>query len=201
MAPTTIGGPFALYGVWAAPRGKRGPGSLSYTHSQVRPKNEISPEPQALPRDPRRVLLPGHGVRREEGGGLWLNTTKPKFRSMNTDDIVEGLKHLGTALDLMKKGHTLWKALRGSQATPEQEAKVDKLFKDAEMERQLALASIGKAFNYQLCRCTVPPQVCTRTGYDRLTGGEQSKCPNCGQKYPEELDPLPASGELGWHTE
>ncbi len=110
----------------------------------------------------------------------------------NTD---EAFRHFGSALDTGKKAFELWKSLQGASSTPQKEAEVEKLFADAETERQLALASIGKAFRYQLCRCTLPPQVCLRTGFDKSTGYEQSKCPNCGHEYPEEVDPLPRDDE------
>ena len=59
------------------------------------------------------------------------------------------------------------------------------MFQDADRERQLAEAAIGKAFGYQLCRCTLPPAVCLRTGYDRSRAVEMSRCPACGTEYPE----------------
>ena len=104
-------------------------------------------------------------------------------------DIGEALGHLKTALDSGRQAFGLWRDIKGSKPTLDQEAQIESLFQDAEKERQLALASIGKAFDYQLCRCTLPPQVCLKTGFDRLSGVEQSKCQECGQKYPPE-DPF-----------
>ena len=76
--------------------------------------------------------------------------------SMEVSDISEALRHLGICLDTVNKGFNVWKSLRGSKLTPEQETQIERLFEDAEKERQLAMASIGKAFGYQLCRCTLP---------------------------------------------
>ena len=109
---------------------------------------------------------------------------------MELESLGVVFKHLGNALELIRLAFALWNDTRGADATVEQTAKIDKLFEDAEKEHRLALAAIGKAFGYQLCRCTLPPQVCLRTGYDRQTGREKSKCPNCGQEYPLELDRL-----------
>ncbi len=106
------------------------------------------------------------------------------------NEIIKAFQHLGDALGAAKSGFDLWKSVRESQATPEQEAEIEKAFGDAEKSRQLAIAEIGKAFGYQLCRCTLPPQVCLRTGYDEQTGEEKSKCPKCGQFYPENLEPI-----------
>ena len=98
-------------------------------------------------------------------------------------DIGEALSHLKTALDSGRQAFGLWKDIKGSKPTPEQEAQIESLFQDAEKERQLALASIGKAFGYQLCRCTLPPQVCTKIGFSEY-GEERSQCPACAQEYP-----------------
>lgn len=106
------------------------------------------------------------------------------------NEIIEALRHLKEAFGFGKLAVDLWKSVQGSQATPEQEAAIEKAFEDAEKSRQLAIANIAKAFEYQLCRCTLPPQVCLRTGYNRQTGEETSKCPNCGQTYPQTLDPI-----------
>ena len=107
---------------------------------------------------------------------------------MEMSDISEAFRHLGIAFDTGKKAFNLWRSLRSGAGTPEQEAQIESLFKDAEKEHQLAMASIGRAFEYQLCRCTLPPQVCLRTGYDKQTGEEKSRCPACEEEYPEKLD-------------
>ena len=99
------------------------------------------------------------------------------------EDISESLQHVGKALDLARKGVGLWKSLKGTRSTPEQEQQVEQVFLEAEREQQLGLASIGKAFDYTLCRCTVPPQVCTKIGITDY-GDERSQCPECAQEYP-----------------
>ena len=109
---------------------------------------------------------------------------------MELESLGDVIKHLGNTLEAVRSGFALWKSIRGADATVEQTAEIDKLFEDAEKERRLALAAIGEAFGYQLCRCTLPPQVCLRTGYDRQTGEDKSKCPDCGQEYPLKLDSL-----------
>jgi len=106
-------------------------------------------------------------------------------------DIAEALGHPKTALDSGRQAFGLWKDIKGSKPTPEQEAQIESLFQDAENERQLALASIGQAFGYTLCRCTLPPQVCLRIGYDEYSGAEKSKCPGCREEYPVKVKPLP----------
>ena len=119
-------------------------------------------------------------------------------------DIGEALSHLKTALDSGRQAFGLWRDIKGSEPTVEQEAQIESLFQDAEKERQLAEAAIGKAFGYQLCRCTLPPHVCLRTGYDRSTGLEKSRCSACGTEYPEpEPEPLvygtPSYEPSGWN--
>lgn len=98
-------------------------------------------------------------------------------------DVSEGLEHLKLAFQAGSEAFKLWRSIRGLKPTPEQENQIDRLFQDAETERQLAMASIGKAFGYQLCKCTVPPQVCPMIGFSEA-GDEQSRCPECGREYP-----------------
>ena len=113
-------------------------------------------------------------------------------------DVSAGLEHLRLAFETGAKGINLWKSLRGSKPTPEQEDQIDRIFKDAETERQLALAEIGKAFDYRLCKCTIPPQVCPKIGFSEY-GQEQSRCPKCGQEYPlpENLPPQRKGSWMG----
>jgi hypothetical protein len=59
-------------------------------------------------------------------------------------------------------------------------AAADKLSHSIEMVE----AEVGKQYGYQLCRCTLPPQVCLKIEYDSETMREISKCENCGQIYP-----------------
>ena len=108
---------------------------------------------------------------------------------MDIGDVSTGLEHFKLALQSGAEAFKLWRSVRGSKPTPEQENQIDRLFQNAEMERQLALASIGKAFGYMLCRCTVPPQVCTKTGYTEHEE-ERSKCPSCGEEYPVTVEPF-----------
>lgn len=104
-------------------------------------------------------------------------------------DVSEGLEHLKLAFQAGSEAFKLWRSIKGSAPTPEQENQIDRLFQDAEKERQLALAAIGKAFDYQLCKCTIPPQVCTMTGFSE-SGQEQSRCSKCGQEYPVPMKAL-----------
>ncbi len=101
------------------------------------------------------------------------------------DDLSEGLEHLGQALRLVRDGFGFWREIKDKGAPPERAAEVERMFQDADRERQLAEAAIGKSFGYQLCRCTLPPTVCLRIGYDRPTGMEMSRCPACETEYPE----------------
>ncbi len=99
--------------------------------------------------------------------------------------LVEAFQHLHSAFRLARDGFGLWRDVKDAKVPPERAGEVERIFQDAERERQLAEAAIGKAFGYQLCRCTLPPQVCLRVGYDRATGIERSRCPSCGTEYPE----------------
>lgn len=64
-----------------------------------------------------------------------------------------------------------------------QKAAAETAMVDAEEKIKLAKAQVGKAFGYQLCKCTLPPTVCLTTGFNDR-GHETSKWPNCGQDYP-----------------
>ena len=111
------------------------------------------------------------------------------------DEEIGGfLQHAKNALECVKLAISITREIRDGAPNEDQSRALDRALEDAEEAHQLALAEMGKAFNYQLCRCTIPPQVCTRTGYDRLSGEERSKCPKCGQEYPEPLDQLPDMG-------
>ena len=102
---------------------------------------------------------------------------------MDIGDVSAGLEHLKVAFQSGAEAFKLWRSVKDSKATPEQADQIDRLFQDAETERQLAMASLGQAFGYQLCKCTLPPQVCTMTGFSE-SGQEQSRCPKCGREYP-----------------
>lgn len=105
--------------------------------------------------------------------------------SDDPNTLSEGFQHLGNAVRLLRDGINLWRDVKASKVPPERAEEVERIFQDAERERQLAEAAIGKAFGYQLCRCTLPPQVCLRASYERSTGVERSRCPACGTEYPE----------------
>jgi hypothetical protein len=65
----------------------------------------------------------------------------------------------------------------------EQKAAAEAAMIDAEEKIKIAKAQVGKAFGYQLCKCTFPPTVRLTTGFNDL-GDETSRCPGCGQEYP-----------------
>ncbi len=99
--------------------------------------------------------------------------------------LAESFEHLGNAIRFARDGFGLWRDIKDAKVPPERAGDVERIFQNAEHEQQLAEAAIGKAFGYQLCRCTLPPQVCLKTGYDRETGLEKSRCAACGTEYPE----------------
>ena len=101
------------------------------------------------------------------------------------DELSEGLQHLSNAFRLIRDGFGIWRDIKDERAPPARTAEVERIFEDADRERQLAEAAIGRAFGYQLCRCTLPPRACLRTGYDQSAGIERSRCPACGTEYPE----------------
>lgn len=108
--------------------------------------------------------------------------------------VVGYIQHAKNALECIKLAISVVREIRGGVTNDEQKRTLDRALADAEKAQQLALAEIGKSFGYKLCRCTVPPQVCTRIGYDRLSGVEHSKCPKCGQEYPVKVDTIPSPG-------
>jgi hypothetical protein len=60
----------------------------------------------------------------------------------------------------------------------------------AEVERALRIseASAAVALNYQICKCTWPPQIATSIG---VVGWEEKfRCPACSKTLPEDLPPL-----------
>ena len=88
------------------------------------------------------------------------------------------------ALDPFELGIDLAQiAQHGAQETPRRRGRAE--------------AAIGKAFGYRLCRCTLPPQVCLRAGYDSSAGIERSPCLACGTMYPE----LPLEGSVMFSPE
>lgn len=111
---------------------------------------------------------------------------------MPADDATGIIEHLKDALEAIRLSLSIGREVRDAAPSEDQRRALDCALQDAEAAHRLALAEIGKTFGYQLCRCTFPPQVCTRIGYDRDSGAEKSKCPSCGQEYPEPLDPLPS---------
>ena len=101
---------------------------------------------------------------------------------------VASLSYLKKAIDLTKSGMDLYKSYRDVKPTPEQEAELEKVFNDAEQARELALAEIAKAFDYQLCKCTLPPQVCLTVGGEEMSQKDISRCPKCKRVYPHGWD-------------
>lgn len=110
---------------------------------------------------------------------------------MEMPDLGSVFQGIKAALDATKTAIEVTRSLKGSARTDQQEAALEAALQEAENARQRAAAEIGKAFGYRLCRCTLPPQVCLRIGYVEYSGAEKSKCPRCGQVYPEERGPLP----------
>jgi hypothetical protein len=64
----------------------------------------------------------------------------------------------------------------------------------AEAERALRIseASAAVALNYEICRCTWPPQIATSIGTRNYE--EKFQCPACKKILPEETPPLPTGG-------
>jgi hypothetical protein len=60
----------------------------------------------------------------------------------------------------------------------------------AEAERALRISesNAAVALNYEICRCTWPPQIATSIG--ARDGIERFRCPLCGKTLPEEDPPL-----------
>lgn len=108
--------------------------------------------------------------------------------SDDPNTLIEGFQHLRSAIGLLRDGISLWRDVKDAKVPPERAGEVERIFQDADRERRLAEAAIGKAFGYHLCRCSLPPQVCLMIGFSDA-GQEQSECPACGQVYPVPIKP------------
>jgi hypothetical protein len=101
-------------------------------------------------------------------------------------EIVSTLSLLSEALKLAREAANSAK----EGASIAKDIQHEKIFAAAEKLRQsveCVEAELGKAYGYQLCKCTLPPQACLKIAYDEKTFNEISKCPKCGQIYPVHL--------------
>jgi hypothetical protein len=64
----------------------------------------------------------------------------------------------------------------------------ERAFAEAERALRISEASAAIALNYQICKCTWPPQIATSIGV--IGWEEKFRCPACGKTLPEDLPPL-----------
>ena len=98
---------------------------------------------------------------------------------MDLDQAYSLAQITNTSLEALARARSFLRSLSNS----EQKAAAEAAIIDAEDKIKIAKAQVGKAFGYQLCKCTFPPTVCLTTGFNP-SGDETSRCPSCGQEYP-----------------
>ena len=114
---------------------------------------------------------------------------QPGKQDMVDIDPMQGLAAWKLAVDTVK--HTI-DLVRGmipaSGGSPEQKQALEKALITASSSTAIAEAELGKAFNYEMCRCSLPPTPMLTVGYfDRATahgkklGDPVYECPKCRQ--------------------
>ena len=53
-----------------------------------------------------------------------------------------------------------------------------------------AKINLARAWGFQICRRTFPPEVMLKVGYDPETASERFRCPECNDEYPPPDPPL-----------
>lgn len=91
-----------------------------------------------------------------------------------------GIQYLRNALGLLKDSKEL-------MTDPTRREAVESALEKAENQTRIAEAQIAKTLGYMLCRCDFPPVICLQTGFvkHRAQLMMQTKCPKCGQLYPD----------------
>jgi hypothetical protein len=102
----------------------------------------------------------------------------------------EGVAALKTALDSVRSAYTMVKDFRSTGGSTEQEQKViENVLTVASTNTAIAEATLGQAFGYEMCKCTLPPTPMLTVGYydrvlhddfDRRVADPVYECPKCG---------------------
>ena len=93
------------------------------------------------------------------------------------------------ALGLAKQSIGLAKEAKDLLPSSDQKKEVSEKLEKADKDLKISEAQLAKGLDYDICKCTWPPQICLSIG--RPQGYEQSQCPLCKQVYPPNQEDLP----------
>jgi hypothetical protein len=102
---------------------------------------------------------------------------------MDVGEIKDGFEALKIGFQLFKDAIGWAKSAKDKLPNDGQKTSVEEDLEQAEKIGQLAEAQIAKALGYHLCKCTFPPQIMLRIGYDEYQR-EQFRCPKCNTIVP-----------------
>ncbi len=91
--------------------------------------------------------------------------------------------NIGIALKLAKEASDAVDSANAADLNRQKE-KLEIAAKKIERSANIINAELAKTFDYQLCKCTFPPQICVLIGHDEKTKLEISQCQLCSRKYP-----------------
>jgi hypothetical protein len=110
-------------------------------------------------------------------------------------DALQGIKSMTDAAQGLLQ---LIGQLRPHVQSRELQEEITKKTREFEQAKIAADVQTAQGLGYTLCRCTYPPQICPRAGFDDC-GREKSQCPNCGQPYPVRVHiPTPKKRYGSW---
>lgn len=80
---------------------------------------------------------------------------------------------------------TIFKNIKDMIPKGPQRDDIERALAEAERTLRISEASAASALNYQICKCTWPPQIATSIG---IIGYEEKfRCPACNKILPEDL--------------
>ena len=102
--------------------------------------------------------------------------------------MMQGLTAWKTAVETVKGTIDLFRSLiPASGGNEEQKKVIEQALVTASSSVAIAEAELGKAFGYELCKCTLPPTPMLTVGYHHLKtaagkneGDPVYECPKCG---------------------
>jgi hypothetical protein len=98
-------------------------------------------------------------------------------------DWTEAMQGVKSMADAAQGLLHLIRQLRPHVQSRELQREIQEKIREFEQAKIAADVQIAQGLGYALCRCSYPPQICTKTGLDDF-GREKSQCPSCGQRYP-----------------
>jgi len=81
----------------------------------------------------------------------------------------------------------IFKGLKNLLPKGERAEEAQERIDQAEKALRASEAQLAKAFGYNLCQCTFPPQIMLSQGRHPRLGDEIFKCDKCGKQEPSEM--------------